>query len=235
MRAIAGGDWKWSTLRHAVWILFRFAAISAAFWAWGFYITPSSEALQNLGTEAHSFSSGTEIWVPPGYDGPVDIYSSTVRTGNGAWSAEPTITLVLRAPGLSKAIEGTSSKTEDWGNVGPYLSTETVVMKIDIAVPAEATVGTVYTGSLTGTITTCTDFDSMVLPEAHNLNLQNITLHVVTPEEVTQHASAASVGLGPWILIQWGLSSLALLLGLVVFVRIMRGKRAIPAWIIPGR
>ena len=179
-------------------------------------------------SKAHFVSTGTEIWVAPGYKGVVDVYTKDIKSGSGNWAATPSLTMTLHGPAGSADIIGTSNKTEDWGNVGPYLQAATVLIALDITVPADASFGSDWHGALTGRIVTGSNFDGMVLAEPHDVDIEGITLHVTTPLEEDRQASNTADTISLWRVAQWGLSLLALLIGVVLSLRLLLGMTLVP-------
>lgn len=205
-----------------------FALVGGAIWGLGAYETYRTPSqVQQLEARQAQASTGREIWVAPGYVGKVEVYSADIQSTGGYWEAKPGLTLTLHGPSGSTDIIGTSDRTQDWGN-SHLESPVTVDMTMSISVPAGAAVGTEWTGSLTGTIVTGSDFDGMILPESHDVNLQGITLHVASPDEVARRAQIPDGGRGIWTVIQWGLPLILLIAGLYSMVRVLRGKSWIP-------
>jgi hypothetical protein len=235
MPAAAGRDLNWARLGRSLAIFARFAIAAAAIWLLAMYLAAQVPAPVKLGDPKAGFAStGQEIWVTPGYTGSVDVYSRNIEGAGGYWDATPSLKLVLHGPSGRADIVGTSDKKQDWGN-SPYKHFEPIVMTLSIAVPADAAVGSDWQGGLTGQIVTGSGFEGLVLPAPIDVNLQDITLHVTSADEVMQRA-----GMRPdntiWTLTQWGLSTLVLLLGVLVAYRMYQGRSIIPERIWrPGR
>ena len=213
-------------------VLGWFILLGGVIWGIGAFETyRTPEQLQKLEARQTQASTGKEIWVAPGYVGPVEVYTPDIQSAGGYWEAKPGLTLTLHGPGGSSDIVGTSDKTQDWGN-SHVDSVRTVVMTMSVSVPAGAAVGTEWTGGLTGTIVTGSDFDGLVLPESRDVYLTGITLHIATPDEVARRAQAPDGGKGVWTVIQWGLPLLVLIAGFYSMMRVYRGKSWIP---LPNR
>lgn len=228
MRAAVGGKSVVSRIGPAIRIFAWFAVLGGAVWVLGFLQSARTpDQLAQIDGQPSQASTGREIWVAPGYVGTVDVYTPDIQSTGGYWEAIPGLTLTLHGPAGSADIVGTSDHKQDWGN-SHLESMTTVHMDMSVSVPADAAIGSDWHGELVGAIITGSDFDSMVLPEQHNIDIQGITVHVTTPEEVGRHSRTPDPARDAWIVVQWGLSALVLIAGVGAAVRVLRGRPWMP-------
>lgn len=217
-----------SRVGAAIRVFAWFAVAAVAIWVLGSLQSARTPAeLAQIEGQPSRASTGREMWVSPGYTGTVDVYTPDIQSTGGYWEAIPGLTLTLHGPAGSADIVGTSDKKQDWGN-SHVESMTTVIMAISISVPASAAIGSDWHGELVGAIVTGSDFDDLVLPEQRSVDVQGITVHVTTPDDVSRHSRKPDAARDAWILVQWGLSALVLILGAAAAVRVLRGLSWIP-------
>jgi hypothetical protein len=214
----------WTRVFRASWLMIRFAFVAGALWVLASVMVSTTPRPD----QEHSASTGTEIWVAPGYSGPVDVYSKPLDSTGGFWEATPQLILKLTGPSGSPEIIGKSTHKQDWGN-SVWIDYETVIVAMDVEVPADAALGTDWHGDLSGPIIVGVAYDGHILRRTEEADIEGITLHVVSSEDVARRVNHGDGDRGKWLLIQWGLSPLVLIIGALASVRVLRGQKVIPS------